>query len=49
MGKTRPIRVKLHNESEKYEILKNATKLEFTANEDSKRMIINADMSFKEK
>ena len=48
-GKPRPIRIELNKESEKYEILRNAAKLRFTENEDLKKVIINTDMSLKER
>ena len=48
-GKPRPIRIELNKESEKYEILRNAAKLRFTENEEFKKVIINTDMSLKER
>ena len=48
-GIPRPIRVECNKESEKYEVLKKAASLRFSKNTDLKKVIINADMSFRER
>ena len=45
----RPIRIELSNESDKFEILKNAIRIRNTRNENLKRVVITTDMSFKQR
>ena len=48
-GIPRPIRIECNKESEKYEILKKAASLRFSKNTDLKKVVINSDMSFRER
>ena len=48
-GRSRPIRIELDKESDKYEIFKKAVNIKNTRNENFKRVIFSADMSFKQR